>query len=147
MTTRWSAFSPLIIKEYNSHFKVLLKCEQLEYYYPSIVPEVYNINPPLENIEEKLEQLCYKTEEILEAVQDCSEYEDEQGKKVDDVGREKIHDKRTPISMFECSSDPDSWRIFSGALQPQDWLLLLHHSTPRLPLRSCRQWTQCLRRR
>ena len=81
MTTRWSAFSPLIIKEYNSNLKVLLKCEQLEYF-PSIVPEVYNINPPLENFKEELDKLCDKTEEILEAVQDCSE-EEEQGKKVE----------------------------------------------------------------
>ena len=112
ITTRWSAFSPQIIKEYITHvlIKVLLKCEQLEYF-PSIVPEVYNINPLLENIEEKLDKLCDKTEEILEAVQDCSDYEEEQGKKVDAVGREKILDKRTPISIFQYSSDPDSWRI------------------------------------
>ena len=72
---------------------------------------MYNINPLLENIEEKLDKLCDKTEEILEAVQDCSDYEEEQGKKVDAVGREKILDKRTPISIFQYSSDPDSWRI------------------------------------
>ena len=66
---------------YNSCFKVLLKCEQLEYF-PSIVPEVYYVNPPLEIIEEKLDKLCDKAEEILEAVQDCSE-EEEQGKKVE----------------------------------------------------------------
>ena len=108
MTTRWSAFSPLIIKGYNSYFKVLLKCEQLEYF-PSIVPEVYNINPPLENIEEKLEQLCYKTEVILEAVQDCSDYEEEQGKlnKVSCVIMMSDHPK-TPetmtVLMFKCST-------------------------------------------
>ena len=83
MTTRWSAFSPLIIKGYNSYFKVLLKCEQLEYF-PSIVPEVYNINPPLEKIEAKLDKLSYKAEEILEAVKECCDCkeEQEQGKKV-----------------------------------------------------------------
>ena len=90
MTTRWSAFSPLIIKEYNSSFKVLLKCEQLEYF-PSIVPEVYNIidSPSLENIEEKLDKLSEKTDDILEAVVDrCDnlEVQEEKGEKFDVVG-------------------------------------------------------------
>ena len=54
-------------------FKVLLKCEQLEYF-PSIVSEVYYSyywSPALEKIEEKLDKLSDKAKDILEAVQDC----------------------------------------------------------------------------
>ena len=59
--------------------------------------------------EEKLEQLCYKTEVILEAVQDCSDYEEEQGKlnKVSCVIMMSDHPK-TPetmtVLMFKCST-------------------------------------------
>ena len=78
----------------------------------SISSQVYYTCPPhLDQIEEKLHEVYDKVEEILEAVQDSSDYEEEQGKKVDAVGREKIHDKRIQISMFECFSDPDSWWI------------------------------------
>ena len=61
-----------------------MKCEMLENF-PSIVPEVYNINLPLEKIEEKLENLCEKTDDILEAVQECCDngVTDEQGEKFD----------------------------------------------------------------
>jgi len=61
----------------NPNTLVLLKCEKLEDV-PSIVPEVYNINPPLEKIEAKLNNLTHKAEEILEAVKECCDCEEEQ---------------------------------------------------------------------